>query len=172
MNNSDRVLYKETISSKKTSALFAALALLFLALFLRFRYGRWRDRLARAFLTVSFLFLFYTFNYKILRIRLSIHRLQLTFGIFTWTITVDNIAGWARDEPPLIMKYGGAGIHFYNSRGRYRASFNFLEYPRLVITLKEKAGPVQEISFTTRQPDQLLNLLTSIVTENELEIEF
>ena len=44
-------------------------------------------------------------------------------------------------------------------RRRYRASFNFLEYPRIVITFKRKVGPVRDISFSTRQPDELLRSL-------------
>mgnify|MGYP000900013350 CR=1 FL=1 len=35
----------------------------------------------------------------------------------------------------FFLRYGGAGIHFMSIRGRYRASFNFLEYPRVVIAL-------------------------------------
>ncbi len=44
-------------------------------------------------------------------------------------------------------------------RRRYRASFNFLEYPRVVIAFKRKVGPVQDISFSTRRPDELLPLI-------------
>ncbi|MFZ2095565.1 MAG: hypothetical protein WAV05_02895 [Anaerolineales bacterium] len=44
-------------------------------------------------------------------------------------------------------------------RKRYRASFNFLEYPRVVIALKRKVGPVQDISFTTRRPDDVIQQL-------------
>jgi hypothetical protein len=57
------------------------------------------------------------------------------------------------------MKMGGAGIHFMFIRKRYRASFNFLEYPRVVIAFKRKAGPVQDISFSTRRPDDLIRLI-------------
>jgi hypothetical protein len=61
---------------------------------------------------------------------------------------------------------GGAGIHFMMIRQRYRASFNFLEYPRVVVAFKKKAGPVQDISFTTRQPDEVLRLMREAVSAN------
>jgi hypothetical protein len=57
------------------------------------------------------------------------------------------------------MKYGGAGIHFMFIRDRYRASFNFLEYPRVVIAFKKKVGPVRDISFSTRKPEDVIQLI-------------
>jgi len=57
------------------------------------------------------------------------------------------------------MQYGGAGIHFMFINKRYRASFNFLEYPRIVVALKKKSGPVCDLSFTTRHPEKVLQLL-------------
>jgi hypothetical protein len=54
------------------------------------------------------------------------------------------------------MRLGGAGILFMFVRKRYRASFNFLEYPRVVIALRKKAGPVQDISFSTRRPEDVI----------------
>ena len=46
-----------------------------------------------------------------------------------------------------------------NVRNRYRASFNFLEYPRVVIAFKKKAGLVRDISFSTRQPEEIMRLI-------------
>jgi hypothetical protein len=62
------------------------------------------------------------------------------------------------------MKYGGAGIHFMLVRTRYRVSFNFLEHPRVVIALRRRAGPVRDVSFSTRRPDELMQLLQSAVS--------
>ena len=45
-----------------------------------------------------------------------------------------------------LQRYGGAGIHFMFVDGRYRVNFNFLEHPRVVVTLVHPAGPVQEVS--------------------------
>lgn len=85
--------------------------------------------------------------------------LKPTFGIFTWIMPVDNIETSSLDELPVILRFGGAGIHFMLIRKRYRASFSFLEYPRVVIAFKRKTGPVQDISFSTRRPDEVLQTI-------------
>jgi hypothetical protein len=64
----------------------------------------------------------------------------------------------------VLMRYGGAGIHFMLIRKRYRASFNFLEHPRVVITLRRRAGFVRDISFSTRRPDDVIQLLQNVVS--------
>jgi hypothetical protein len=71
---------------------------------------------------------------------------------------VEDVESIRLDDPPPIKKYGGAGIHFMFVDGRYRASFNFLEYPRVVIALRGKRK-VQDISFSTRQPDEIIRLI-------------
>ena len=159
-------LYDERISSNKTEALFLALTLIFSLLFI------WRmsvsglDALAVVFLCFAGFFLFYSLNYKVLMIQLTSEVLKLTFGIFTWKVPLDNIAECYLDEIPVFMRMGGAGIHFMIIRQRYRASFNFLEYPRVVITFKRKVGPVRDISFSTRQPDQVLQLIRNATSAN------
>jgi hypothetical protein len=120
--------------------------------------------LAVAFTCLFILFLFYSLNYRTLLIHLTPNSLKLTFGIFTWTIPVDNIQEYSLDELPVIMKYGGAGIHFMIIRKRYRASFNFLEYPRVVIAFTRKVGLVQDISFSTRRPDDMLQLIREAIS--------
>ncbi len=92
---------------------------------------------------------------------------MLRFGIFTWTIPVDNIESINLDELPPIMKYGGAGIHFMTIQNRYRASFNFLEYPRVVIQLKKKQGLVKDISFSTEQPSDILGKIREAKSHNQ-----
>jgi hypothetical protein len=51
-------------------------------------------------------------------------------------------------------------------RRRYRASFNFLEYPRVVIAFKRKEGLVRDISFSTRRPDDALRLIQEAASAN------
>lgn len=157
MNNG--ALYHEKLISNKTEALFLALTILFLALL------AWRvsaaglDALAVVCLLFCVVFLFYSVNYRTLIIRLDAESLKLTFGIFTWTVALSNIEICALDDIPAFMRYGGAGIHFMFIRGRYRASFNFLDYPRVVIAFKRRAGPVQDISFSTQRPDEIIQLI-------------
>lgn len=86
-------------------------------------------------------------------------RTALRFGLVSWVVSLDNLAPCALDEIAGVERYGGAGVHFMFVRGRYRASFNFLEYPRMVIAFKSRVGPVRDISFSTRRPDEVLRLL-------------
>jgi hypothetical protein len=163
-DQANNLIYTESISSNKTKALFLVLMMLSLLLLI------WRvtsdglDILAVAFICLFIIFLFYSLNYRTLLIHLTTDSLKLTFGIFTWTIPVDNIQEYSLDELPVIMKYGGAGIHFMIIRKRYRASFNFLEYPRVVIAFTRKVGLVQDISFSTRRPDDMLQLIREAIS--------
>ena len=54
-----------------------------------------------------------------------------------WTLPLEGVVACRLDEVPPLQRYGGAGIHFINVRGRYRASFNFLDYPRVVLELRQ-----------------------------------
>ncbi len=157
-----RPLYLERINSVRTQVLFLALTLLCGLL------GIWRisaagsGALAVVLLCLAIVFLFYTLNYRTLVIQITPQILKLKFGVFTWTERADNIASCALDQLPWLMQYGGAGIHFMSVRQRYRASFNFLEYPRVVVELKQKKGLVKVLSFSTRQPEQVLRHLQQL----------
>lgn len=152
-------IYEERLSSNKTEALFIGLALLFMIL------SVWRIQagspgiLGTVFVFLSIFFLFYSINYRTLSIHLDSESLILKFGIFTWSIPLDNIDHCRLDDLPMLMRYGGAGIHFMLVRGRYRASFNFLESPRVIVALKQKAGFVRDVSFSTDHPDEVIRLL-------------
>ncbi len=162
----DKLLYNERVSSNRTEALFLALTgLFFLLLIWRVQAGS-IDVLAAVFFCLFSFFLFDSMNYRTLIIRLTSESLKLTFGIFTWKVRLDNIEDCSLDEIPRLMKYGGAGIHFMNVRRRYRASFNFLEYPRVVIAFKRKEGLVRDISFSTRRPDEVIQLIQAAVAAN------
>jgi hypothetical protein len=153
------LIYTEELSSPKTQALFIGLMALFGALAAwRVKAGR-ASRLARVFLFFAALFLFYVLNYRTLVIRLTPAALRLKFGLFTWTVPLDNVASCGRDELPALQRLGGAGIHFMMVRQRYRASFNFLEHARVVVALKNPAGPVRDVFFSTRHPDRVVQLV-------------
>jgi hypothetical protein len=157
-------LYQESVSSNRTQALFLSLTFFFLLLFVWRVGARGPDVFAVVFFIFFCFFLFYSVNYRTLVIRLYPESLSLKFGLFTWIVPLENVEGCALDELPALMKYGGAGIHFMNIRNRYRASFNFLEYPRVVIALKRKIGPVRDISFSTRKPDKLQKFVQEAVS--------
>jgi hypothetical protein len=158
------LIYTERISSNKTEALFLALTILFLSLFI------WRvnavglDVLVVVLFCFFAFFLFYSLNFRTLVIHLTSQALELTFGIFTWIVPLDNVEACFLDDLPILMRMAGAGIHFFFFRKRYRISFNFLEYPRVVIAFKRKVGPVRDISFSTRQPDEALRLIQEAIS--------
>lgn len=154
--------YEEKLTSNKTEVLFVVLMILFLLLFV------WRvlvtglGVLAIVFFCVFIFFLFYSLNYRTLIIQLVPETLSLKFGIFTWTVPYANIEKYYLDDTSM-WRIGGAGIHFTMLRGKYRAMFNFLEYPRLVVTLKKKKGPVREIAFSTNRPEEIKGILQEVV---------
>lgn len=155
----NETLYFEKLQSNITTALFAILALIFLALFgWRFTSVGWKFT-PGLFLFLGVFFLFYFFNYRTLRIEISGETLALRFGLVRWRTALSNIQEYRLDDPPLWIKYGGAGVHFSMVEGLYRAFFNFLEGPRVIVIFKEKQGPVQALSFSTYQPDQVLDFL-------------
>jgi hypothetical protein len=165
---SAHLIYSEKISSERTEFLFIALTLLFLLLFFWRVMARSVDFLGSIFLFFFGFFLFYTLNYRALIIRLTSETLRLSFGLFTWTIPLNNVSDIKPyDDLPMLMKYGGAGIHFMLVRRRYRISFNFLEHPRVVIGLKRKAGLVKDISFSTCQPNELIRLIQGAIVANK-----
>ncbi len=152
-------LYVERLTSKRTTLFFALLSVLsFLLAIMRASWYAF-EALALTLAFFSVFFLFYTVNYRVLEIKLTAKALNVTFGIFSWEVPFSQIAGAQVDSLPVIKQYGGAGIHFMFVRKRYRASFNFLEHPRVVVVLKKKIGLVQDISFSTRHPDEVIQLI-------------
>lgn len=157
------VIYHEKISSIKTSTLFLGLMLAFLILAVFHWMSAGVDWLTIVLFILFGIFLFYVLNYRVLVIEITVRAISLRFGIFIWTIPMSNIAYCQVDEIPAFLRLGGAGIHFMFVRGRYRASFNFLEYPRVVIAFKKKAGLVRDISFTTRQPEAVIKTILGLI---------
>ena len=162
-------VYEERVSSSRTQALFSGLTILFFVLLV------WRvsmvslDAVSVVFFCISIFFLFNSLNYKTLVIRITSEALKLKFGIFAWTIPLDNVEACRLDDPPLLMRYGGAGIHFMFVRKRYRVSFNFLEYPRVVIALRRRVAIVRDVSFSTRRPNDVIRLLQAAVSERHAD---
>jgi hypothetical protein len=160
MKTNARFIYEEEISSKWTEALFLVLTAIFFLLFVWRLSTGIQDGFAVAFLCFFGLFLFYSINFRTLNICITDEAIRLIFGIFTWTVPFENIAECRLDDNlPALMKYGGAGVHFMFIHKRYRVSFNFLEHSRVLIGLKKKAGLVRDVSFSTRQPDELIKLI-------------
>ena len=162
----DVLIYTERVSSNRTEALFVAFTLLFFTLLFRRLNAGGLDILAAVFFCLFVFFFFYSINYRTLIIHLTSKFLRLKFGIFTWNVPSNNVEDSCLDDVPLLMRMGGAGIHFMSIRKRYRASFNFLEHPRVVIAFKRKVGPVRDISFSTRHPEDVQRLIQEAVYAN------
>ncbi|MGD8605185.1 MAG: hypothetical protein PVF49_11495 [Anaerolineales bacterium] len=159
---SEPVIFEEKVYSKWTTVLFIALTVVCSTLAIWRIASHGLDFLGSLATILAVMFLFYVLNYQTLVIHLTPQSLALKFGLFSYKIPLENIQDCQLDDPPWFYKYGGAGIHFYLLRGRYRASFNFLEFPRVAISLRQKAGLVKEISFTTRQPDKIIQLIQQV----------
>jgi hypothetical protein len=158
------IVFEEQVSSKWTTVLFMALAILFGgAAYLKFS-ATGVNFLFWFFIFLTALFLFYTVNYLTLEIQITPTFLKLKFGVFLWRISMDYIAGCRLDDIHGLMRYGGGGIHFMMIQGRYRASLNFLEYSRVLLTLKNKIGLVQDISFSTRRPDEIIAIIQTHIS--------
>jgi hypothetical protein len=154
--------YSEVLSSTRTEALFVVLTLLFAGLLAWRRAARGLDLLAIVLLCAALFFLFYALNYRTLRIQLTAETLTLSFGLFRWTVPLNTVERCHRDDVSL-WRIGGAGIHFTWIEGRYRVMFNFLEYPRLVVALTEKKGPVWDVVFSTRRPEEIQRFLDEVL---------
>jgi hypothetical protein len=159
------ITYSEKVKSTGTSLLFLCLsALFFLLFFWRISAVGWKF-FTGLWLGLGIVFLFYTINYRILNIKLTGTHLRLRFGIVPWRTQLSNIQSVRLDDSPPLIKFGGAGVHFAFVNGKYRAFYNFLEYPRILVSFKNKQGLVQELVFTTRQPDKLMEILNSLKSE-------
>jgi hypothetical protein len=153
------LVYEERVTSRRTTALFLSLALLCSLVFAaRLRAGS-PGIIGAASLCLGVFFLFYVLNYRTLTVTITADALRLSFGVFHWTVPIEDLAGCQVDDLPPLLRYGGAGIHFMSVRGRYRASFNMLEHPRIVVTLASPHGRVRDLSFSTCRPDAVLRHL-------------
>jgi len=171
---SEAVLYEERVWSNRTEALFLALAaalggLWAWAMGRSNARGREGGRRLRMGLGVgAAFFAFYALNFRTLVIRVTRTALRLRFGVFEWVAPMGDIAAWGLDEAPAVARLGGAGIHFMFVRGRYRASFNFLEHPRVVVALSGGAGPVRDVSFSTRRPEAVCEAIAAAMKQQSV----
>jgi hypothetical protein len=154
------LLYQERLISTGTQGFFLALTLVFFIPFMLRVQAVVCDWLTFALGFFAVTFLFYTVNYRMLLIQVTAQELVLKFGLFTWRESRQNIKDCALDSMAAWQYYGGAGIHYLLVRGRYRVSFNFLQYPRVMVSLKKKKGLVKDISFSSEHPQELLKVLS------------
>jgi Ca2+/Na+ antiporter len=159
-------IYEEKVSSRRTEALFVLFTLLFLMLFVWRLMAGGMGFLAMALFLLFVFFLLYSLNYRTLIIHMTAESLELRFGIFRWTVPLEDIEECQLDDSSM-WRIGGAGIHFTRIRKRYRGMFNFLEHPRVVIELRRRKGPVREIAFSTRRPDEIMGVLREVISRGQ-----
>jgi len=170
--NGNEILFSEELTSARATALFTFLALLFIALTpLLFSRG-----VLLSFIIVSallaFFFIFCALNYCTLMVSITSQDIHLKFGLIHWRVPLGEIENAYIDQLPGMLRYGGAGVHFFVVRKIYRVSFNFLEHPRVAVRLRRARGLVREVSFSTRQPEQIMALLGSLsVPLNPMDVQ-
>ena len=154
----DETIHLETVTSRRTEALFVVLVFVFFLPFFWFAHTGLLGGWCILFFCLTAFFAFYAINYRTLIIRMDEDIIRLKFGIFSWTIPISNVGGCFIDTS-AAPRLGGAGIHFMVIRGRYTAMFNFIEYDRVVISFKKPKGPVRDIAFSSRQPEVWMGLI-------------
>ena len=153
------LIYSEKLTSIGTSLFFAFLSFLFFLLFAwLYSIVGWRFFTGLC-LGLGIFFFLYVINYRDLIIRITDEKLILRFGIVPWKSELKNIMAAEIDDSPAIIRYGGAGVHFAFVGAKYRAYFNFLEYPRVAVHYKEKQGLVRSLVFSTKFPDEIIRIL-------------
>lgn len=164
---SNEFIYDEVVTSDKTSTLFTLLTGLCFSLFVWSIYTTNGTFIIALFAGLFIFFLFYTLNYRKLEITLTTRSLTLKFGIIKWKITLKDITACELGKLPLILRLGGAGIHFMFVNGKYLASFNFLEHPRILIAFKDQSRLVKGLYFSTQEPEILLDKINKLIANNE-----
>lgn len=164
MSLSSDHLYEEQISSKITTGVFITFTTLFMIIFSCQFLGSGYFVLTLISFSLFLFFLFYSLNYRSLTILITSSSVEIKFGIFS------RIACWESIEDCHIdgvsmWRIGGAGIHFTRIRGKWRAMYNFLEYPRIVLTLKK--GRIREVIFSTRNPERVLTIVNQGLLQQE-----
>lgn len=110
-------LYKDRLTSNRTTGLCGMLSVLFFALFIWLALQGEAGFLSILFIVFFIFFLFYSLNYRVLHIHLTPQTLTLRFGLFQWDVPVDTIQSCTLDRTSL-WRIGGAGIHFSFFEGR------------------------------------------------------
>ena len=95
-------------------------------------------------------------NFSRLTIRMSPENITVGYGRITRQIPWENIESCYLDETSAIF-YGGFGIRFARIRGKWRLVYNIMSTPRVVLALK--SGGFQEFVFSTKNPDEVMNLI-------------
>jgi hypothetical protein len=152
-------IYEETIDMRVFTALLSGFAAvcLFVAIYqILIVSGGANSPPPWFFMLFAFLFLGIALNFRMLRIELSQQAVVVGYGIAKRRISWEVIERSYRDNVSSL-RYGGWGIRIGRVRGKWRLVYNTPGTPRIVLVLNR--WWFDEFVFSTRNPDEVLNLI-------------
>jgi hypothetical protein len=157
-----QILYEEKLSSIWITIIFLFISLIFLFLILYqvFIGPLGNNPAPNWVLTIIFLvFLFLSFNFIRLVIQITPQFIIVGYGIFKHKIALENIEDINRDKS-LFIKYGGWGIRFGRSEGKRYMAYTIPEASNVALLIKK--GRFRKFIFSTKNPDELINIINQI----------
>ncbi len=97
-----------------------------------------------------------TANFTRLTISMTPDAITVAYGRFKYTILWNNVAGFYLDKKPGIV-YGGYGIRLGRVKGKSVLVYSVIGSPRVILELKE--GRFSQFAFSTKHPDEVLNIV-------------
>ncbi len=152
-------IYEEKVFSKGITGILAPITIVFLFILVyQIFIGPIGTRPAPNlfFLIMFLLCLFLTINFSNLIIRMTPRSVFVSYGIFKYNISWENIADCYLDEASTI-RYGGWGIRIGRVKGRFRLVYNVMGGPRVVLSLKK--GKFREFVFSTSDPQRVIGIV-------------
>jgi len=152
-------LYKERYFSRANAVIFTvAFVCLLFALLYQLLIGPLGTRPAsnQFLLITALLFFALAVNFTSLSVIVSSGGVVAAYGMLRHKIPRDNIEGCYLDETSAIL-YGGWGIRLGRVKGKWRLVYSVVGAPRVVLLLKK--GWYREFAFSTRNPQEVINII-------------
>lgn len=158
MKNTNNI-YEEKIASKWTTGLLVFKMLIISSIMI---YLIWTEPIQKYpvlnlfFWILFFFFLAVTINFSRLSVEITGESIIVGYGILKEKILLENIEDCYLDKTSAIY-YGGWGIRISRINGKWRKVYNTVGEPRVVLLLK--AGRFREFVFSTKNPEEIINLI-------------
>ncbi len=107
-------------------------------------------------LVLTLLFLGVTINFSRVIIRITPEHVSLGYGLFKHKIPWRIVENCYIDETSAV-RYGGSGIRVTKVGDKWRIVYSVVGGPRVVLSVTE--GKYKEVAFSTKNPDQVMNLI-------------
>ncbi len=161
-------LYQEKLSSIWITLIFLIISLffLFLILYQIFIGPLGNNPAPNWILAIIFLaFLFLSINFIKLVIQITPQFIILGYGIFKHKIAFENIEDIGKDKS-LLIKYGGWGIRFGRSQGERYMAYIIPGADNIALLMKK--GRFRKFIFSTKNADELINIINDQIAEKEI----